>query len=190
MWRPADDARVLLMAGSTSDYAIEPRGEYVFGLVAGQAMRSRRGRERRLVRPGQIVAWDPSGGHSGTAVGDRPWSSRLIVVEVAGLAAVAGDEDALLPGDITFSEPRITDARLAREFVALHRAFERPASRLERDERLAEWLRAIVESRCPRGRARTTSVRCGWRATTSPRTRWPTSASTSWLAPPGSASSA
>src|SRR3954468_6915593 len=39
--------------GGGSQYAIEPRGEYVFGTVAGQAMRARRGRETHLVRPGQ-----------------------------------------------------------------------------------------------------------------------------------------
>ena len=59
MWRPPDEDRVLLMAGQTTQYAIEPRGEYVFGIVTGRAMRSRRGAERRLVRPGQLVAWDP-----------------------------------------------------------------------------------------------------------------------------------
>jgi hypothetical protein len=59
MWRPADDDRVLLMAGQTTRYAMEPRGEYIVGVVTRQPMRSRRGPERRLVRPGQLVAWDP-----------------------------------------------------------------------------------------------------------------------------------
>src|ERR1700750_2367923 len=68
MWRPADDDRVLLMAGRTAGYAIEPRGDFVFGLVDGAPMASRRGRERRLVTPGEVVAWDPSAAHAGTAV--------------------------------------------------------------------------------------------------------------------------
>ena len=71
MWRPADEDRVLLMAGRTTRYAMEPRGEYVFGIVAGRPMRSRRGGERRLVRPGQLVAWDPSNAHAGAAVDAR-----------------------------------------------------------------------------------------------------------------------
>jgi AraC-like DNA-binding protein len=144
MSRPGDDARILLMSGRTERYAIEPRGEYVFGIVTEQPMRSVRGRERRTVQPGQLVAWDPSGAHSGTGVGGRPWASRLMVVEVADLAAIAGDEESLLRGDVSFPEPVITDPGLARAFVALHRALETPATRLERDERLGEWLQALV----------------------------------------------
>ena len=55
MWRPADEDRVLLMAGRTTGYTMEPRGEYVFGIVDGKPMRSRRGREHRLVLPGRSL---------------------------------------------------------------------------------------------------------------------------------------
>jgi AraC-like DNA-binding protein len=145
MWRPADEDRVLLIAGQTSHYAIEPRGEYVFGVVTGQPMRSRRGRERRIVQPGQLVAWDPSSAHAGTAVDARPWTARLMVVEVAGLAQIAGDDDVSVLADVAFPEPVIPDPGLAGDFLALHAALETPATRLERDERLAEWLRALIE---------------------------------------------
>src|SRR6188472_4274696 len=93
MWRPAGHDRVLLMAGRTTRYAIEPRGEYVFGVVDEQPMRSSRGRERRVVRPGQLVAWDPSHAHAGSTVDGRPWASRLMVIEVADLAALADDPE-------------------------------------------------------------------------------------------------
>jgi AraC-like DNA-binding protein len=145
MWRPADEDRVLLMAGKTTHYAIEPRGEYVFGIVAGQAMRSRRGRERRLVRPGQVVAWDPSNPHAGTAVDGQPWSARLMVIGVADLAALAGDQESILPADVAFPEPVLRDRELTASFQELHIAFEAPGTRLERDERLTEWLRALIE---------------------------------------------
>ena len=72
IWRPAGEPHVLLMAGRTRSYAIEPRGEYVFGIVEGQPMRSRRGRERRVVRPGELVAWDPVGGARGHHGLERP----------------------------------------------------------------------------------------------------------------------
>src|SRR6202162_3254363 len=107
MWRPADEDRVLLMAGKTAHYAIEPRGEYVFGVVTGQPMRARRGRERRVVLPGQLVAWGPSGAHAGAPVAARPWSARLMVVEVADLAALGGAEEVSVLADVAFCEPVI-----------------------------------------------------------------------------------
>jgi AraC-like DNA-binding protein len=147
VWRAAEEGRVLLMAGHTTGYVVEPRGEYVFGIVAGQPMRSRRGRERRLVMPGQLVAWDPSNTHSGAAVDGKPWSARLMVVEVGALTDLACDEKSSLPANTAFPEPVLSDDKLANEFLRLHRALESPTTRLERDERLAEWLRAVIE-RC------------------------------------------
>jgi AraC-like DNA-binding protein len=145
VWRAAKDDPVLLMAGQTGHYAVEPRGEYVFGIVAGKPMRSRRGREHRLIQPGQLVAWDPSHAHSGAAVDAQPWTSRLIIVEIADLAALAGDEESALLADITFPEPALSDRQLARDFLQMHRAFDLPTTRLEHDQRLAEWLRALIE---------------------------------------------
>lgn len=145
MWRAAHEDRVLLMAGRTTSYAMEPRGEYVFGIVAGQPMRSRRGREHRLIQPGQLVAWDPSHAHAGAAVDGRPWTSRLIIVEISDLAALAGDQESDLLADIAFPEPAQSDPGLARAFLRMHAAFEAPATRLERDQRLAEWLRGLID---------------------------------------------
>jgi hypothetical protein len=59
IWRPREQDRVLLMAGQTTEYVLRPRGEYVFGVIAAQPMRARRGRQKWLVEPGQLVAWDP-----------------------------------------------------------------------------------------------------------------------------------
>jgi AraC-like DNA-binding protein len=145
MWRPADEDRVLLMAGRTTSYTMDPRGEYVFGVVAGQPMRSRRAREHRVVAPGQLVAWDPSNAHTGTAVSERPWMSRLMVVEVAHLNALANDNETDLLIDVAFPEPVISDPELANDFLRLHTALEAGATRLEQDERLAEWLHTLIE---------------------------------------------
>jgi AraC-like DNA-binding protein len=144
MWRPGPEDRILLMAGRTTHYAVEPRGEYVFGIVAGQPMRSRRGREQRLVRPGQFVAWDPSSGHSGSSATGQPWSSRLIIVEGADLAALAGDQDTDILANVAFPTPVLSDPALAGEFRRLHIALETPTTRLERDERLTLWLRTLI----------------------------------------------
>jgi AraC-like DNA-binding protein len=145
MWRHPEEDRVLLLAGQTTGYAVEPRGEYVFGVVARQAMRSRRGRENRVIRPGQLVAWDPSDAHSGTAVDGRPWSSRLMIVEASDLANLASDDETDILADVVFPEPVVTAPDLVRDFVRLHSALETPATRLERDEQLVEWLDALLE---------------------------------------------
>jgi AraC-like ligand binding domain len=146
IWRPDDEGRVLLMAGQTTHYAVDPRGEYVFGVVTDESMRSRRGRQTYLVRPGQLVAWDPSAAHTGTAADGRPWTSRLMVVETSDLAALAIDDDdeANVIAGIAFPDPVLDDQGLARGFLRLHAALEAPASRLERDDRLVEWFRTLV----------------------------------------------
>ena len=145
MWRPASDGRILFMAGTTTRYRVEPRGDYVFGTIAAQPMRSRRGRERRVVRPGQLVAWDPSEPHAGAAIDGRPWGSRLMVVEGAGFADLAGDEDEDLLAELAFPEPVLSDSQLSRTFLRLHVASEAPMTRLEQEQRLAEWLRTLIE---------------------------------------------
>lgn len=158
MWRPADEDRVLLMAGQTVEYAVKPRGEYVFGIVAGKPMRARRGRERYVVEPGELVAWDPSGAHAGAAIDGQPWSARLIVVEIADLADLASDEDSDLPGIIHFPQPVIRDPQLAQAFSHVHAALETITTRLERDERLTGWLQAVIE------RFSTANRRRSWRS--------------------------
>jgi hypothetical protein len=45
-----------------------------------------------------------------------------MVIEVADLAAIADDEDAVLTGDITFPDPVVSDPELARAFLAMHHA--------------------------------------------------------------------
>ena len=145
MWRAPDEQRVLLMAGRTTRYAVEPRGEYVFGIVGEQPMRSWRGREQRLVRPGQLVAWDPSHAHAGSAVDERPWRARLLVVEVADLGALADDSESDPLTDVLFPDPVLSDTELAAGFLRLHTTLESACTRLEQDELLAEWLRLLID---------------------------------------------
>jgi AraC-like DNA-binding protein len=145
MWRPADEERVLLMSGRTTRYAMDPRGEYVFGVITHRPMRSRRGPERRLTLPGQLLAWDPSSAHAGSAVDGKPWSARLMVVEIADLATLTVDGERSMPADVAFPEPVLSDTKLAHAFLRMHTAMETASTRLERDEQLTEWLRAAIE---------------------------------------------
>jgi AraC-like DNA-binding protein len=149
MWRPAGAERVLMMAGQTARYAIEPRGEYVFGIVSGEPMRARRGSRTYLVRPGELVAWDPSARHAGWGVDGRAWTSALMVVEIADLRALASDPEADPLADVAFPQPVLAAPDLARRFLRLHAALASPSSRLEREERLSEWLHAVVARAAP-----------------------------------------
>ena len=65
-----------------------------------------------------------------------------MVVDIADLAALAADKEVSDLAEVAFSEPVISDPRLAGDFLALHTAPETPTTRLERDERLTGWLRA------------------------------------------------
>jgi AraC-like DNA-binding protein len=83
-----------------------------------------------------------------------------MIVEAAGLAALAGGEEMNALADVAFPEPVICDPRLAGDFLALHAALQAPATRLERDERLAEWLRVVIE-RSPAHRPRRSPLSSG-----------------------------
>lgn len=155
MWRPPGDDRLLLMHGRTTRYRIQPRGEYVFGVVGGRAMRARRGRERHLVEPGQLVVWDPSDIHAGSAPDGRPWTARLMVVEVADLHLLADDPEGDPLADVAFPRPVLSDPQLADRFLRLHRALEAATTRLERDDALGEWLRAVIDRHAADRPART-----------------------------------
>ena len=145
VWRATPEDGVLFMHGRTTRYSVEPRGEYVFGVVAGQPMDARRGTFRERVVPGQVVAWDPTAAHRGDAVDGRAWTSRLLVVEAADLVALAEDLDRMPLGDVVFPRPVLTDPVLASSFWRLHSALDPQSTRLECDERLGEWLTALIE---------------------------------------------
>lgn len=150
IWRPEHASAVLLMAGQTTAYTVDPRDEYVFGIVSGRPMLARRGRTRHRVLPGQAVAWDPTDRHAGHALHGQPWTARLMVIDAAELSRLAGDhEDERPPSGVMFPEPVIGDPRLTVGFRRLHHALERSGTRLEHDEQLGGWLRAVVQCCSP-----------------------------------------
>ncbi len=120
-----------------------------------------------------------------------------MVVEVGDLASLAGDQESDLLVDVAFAEPVLSDPRgLASSFLRLHAALETSVTRLERDQRLTEWLRALIErcstqrpSRSPLSHPATTGHSV-WPATTSATGPSATSASRNSPLKPASASSA
>ena len=105
IWRAPDESWVLQMAGHSRSYAVEPRGEYVFGIIADAPMRARRGREEYFVPPGQLLAWDPLATHIGSSVGGKSWYFRLIVLEVASCGCMPRSSARPPASNMTFSSP-------------------------------------------------------------------------------------
>jgi AraC-like DNA-binding protein len=139
VWCPEGTRGALCIHGLTSEYAIDPVGECVVGLVVAGDMEVQRGRERHLFRAGDLCAWDASARHSGRPYRSRGWQARLIMVESSALAELVADPEA--GRGLRFPlQPRIDDPLLAARFASLHRALERPAPALEREVVLAEWL--------------------------------------------------
>jgi AraC-like DNA-binding protein len=99
-----------------------------------------RGRARHVVRPRDLVVWDPSARHAGSAPRGGTWAARVMVIELPALDAALDDE----LGELHFPDPVVRDARLVAGFLALHRTLEAPASTLERDTALTEWLHDLA----------------------------------------------
>jgi AraC-like DNA-binding protein len=143
VWRADVGTGAICMHGTTTSYAVDPVGEYVVGMVLAGGMRVRRGREIHRFAPGDLCAWDPSARHEGRPWRSSRWQARLVVLELPDVREVVLDPDGA-GGDVVLASPRVRDPVLARRFLALHAALERPAWRLERDTVLQEWLSALA----------------------------------------------
>jgi len=144
-WRPDGRPDLLFGRGVQSSYAVEPRGEYFLGLIVGRGFRAKRGRDRMVFQPGDLGVWDPSGNHSGSALGGA-WECRLLVLEPGVLERLLG----MTP---EFPDPVIRDRRLAAAFYRLHRASAHAGSALARDTAVLDVLNAVA-ARSPGARPR------------------------------------
>jgi AraC-like DNA-binding protein len=162
VWRADVGGGAICMHGTTASYAVDPLGEYVVGVVLAGGMRVRRGHEVHRFAPGDVCAWDPSARHEGRPWRSARWQARLVVLELPDVRELVLDPEGAV-GDVALPGPRVRDARLARRFLALHTALERPAWRLERDTLLQEWLYALagpeVAATAPRAARRDPALR-------------------------------
>ena len=126
------------MSGTTTDYAVDPLGEYVVGVVVAGAMLARRGRERFLFERGDVCTWDPSGAHSGRPYACTSWQARLLVIETPSMEAIVRVRG--VGAGHSIRKPRVRDPLLAQRFIELHRALETTPWRLECETLLMEWL--------------------------------------------------
>jgi AraC-like DNA-binding protein len=151
VWSPESTRGALCIHGVTTGYAVDPVGECVVGLIVAGDLEVQRGRERHLFRAGELCVWDASARHSGRPYRQRAWEARLMLLEqsaVAELVVDGGDAQGLrFP-----MHPRVESPFLAERFLAMHRELARPASALEREVVLSEWLRDLLASPAATGK--------------------------------------
>lgn len=141
IWRAADLDGVLAIAGTTSSYAVDPRaGELIAGAIDRGGLRVRRARATYELSAGDLVLWDASHPHAGSA--RTPWTSRLVVFETASLEALCAD--VLHPRDLEIRTPVTRDPGVRRAFAALHARIAAAAGRLERDDAVLAFAEAMV----------------------------------------------
>jgi AraC-like DNA-binding protein len=138
-WRTPEHERLIWMEGRTTHYRVDPVGEYVVGVATWPGYCLERGRRRDLVAPHQLVVLDPSSAHSGTPITREPWSGRLVVIELADVTA--GSEGV----EVTFPDPKVGGAAMAKRFIQLHETMRSAASRLERESGVAAFLHDMAQ---------------------------------------------
>ena len=136
----------LFVHGTTRSYSIDPTAECVFGVVTDGAMLARRGRERYIVRSGDLVLWDASGKHTGTPYRHDCWAARLIILPIPAVDQMLRDPD--LPAHpVAFDSPHVRDHVLAERFLGLHRAMRNATEALMQSDLLHDWLRHLTQGR-------------------------------------------
>ena len=145
-WRPEGVSGAVFLRGITRHYAVDPIAECVFGVITSGAMQARRGRERFVIQRGDLVMWDPSARHSGSAYGHDRWAARLIILPLPAVEEVMLDPD-LPVQPVAFDSPHLRNRSLAERFLALHRAMENPMGSLMQSGLLHEWFRQLTDGR-------------------------------------------
>ena len=141
IWRAADLDGVLAIAGTTSSYAVDPRaGELIVGAIDRGHLRVRRARTRYELAAGDLVMWDASHPHAGSA--RTPWASRLVVFETANIQALFADD--AHPRDLEIRKPVTRDPAVIRAFDTLHARVTGAAARLERDDAMVSFAEALL----------------------------------------------
>jgi AraC-like DNA-binding protein len=133
---------IMLMHAVSSSYVAEPNGEYHVGVIGRRRLEVIRGRERHMLRPGDLAIWDPSDVHSGAPLDGGPWEVRMLTIEHRDLDEVAADPTDPVP-DLAFPEPIVRESGMAREFVEVHRALEGSPWTLERQAGLADLFQRL-----------------------------------------------
>jgi AraC-like DNA-binding protein len=152
-WRADGAEHAIWMQGRTTGYAVDPVGEHVIGVATAAGYRLRRGRNRYIVRAGELVVLDPEIAHSGRPIERQPWSAKLLALELAKIG-----DDGGLPSRPT-PTPVVRNPSLTRKFLALHRASVAGGDILELEVMLAAFLDDLLGAPKPARRDHTCVAR-------------------------------
>jgi AraC-like DNA-binding protein len=128
---------------STHRYARHSHEGYALGVVeAGAHAFAARGQVWTAI-PGRVIIVNPDDAHDGgPAARDGNYSYRMIYVDGAVLTAALEEAEGRRVALPFFPEPVVSDAAAADRLLQLHRALERPETRLARETLL---ITALVE---------------------------------------------
>jgi len=144
IWRAPDLDGVLAIAGTTSSYAVDPRaGELIVGAIDRGHLRVRRANAVHELAAGDLVLWDASHPHAGSA--RTPWASRLVVFETASIQALFAND--AHPRDLEIRKPVTRAPALIRAFDALHAGVTAPTTRLAREAAVIAFGEALLGGR-------------------------------------------
>ncbi|MCK6450283.1 MAG: AraC family transcriptional regulator [Alphaproteobacteria bacterium] len=136
---------------STHRYARHSHEGYAVGVVeAGAHAFAARGRVWTAI-PGSVIIVNPDDAHDGgPAASDDRYTYRMLYVDGAVVAAALEEAVGRRAATSFFPDSVVGDATLAERLSRLHRAFERPEARLQRETLL---VTALVQLARRHGRA-------------------------------------
>jgi AraC-like DNA-binding protein len=120
---------------------------FAIGIIETGGQQFRPGRASSLVMPaGALCAINPGVVHEGCSATSQGWRYRMFYPSRALVARTLGDAQSRLPsGDWGLDRHVIDDPELYREFEALHVSSQLRETLLERETRIASFVRRLFE---------------------------------------------
>jgi AraC-like DNA-binding protein len=140
----AGDAELLHVRFGRFDFARHAHDRVSFGLITSGAMRLEQAGGSLVARAGDVMLYDHDRVHWGGSERGSGWTVRSLYADPGRLAALARQCGFRQRGTIGFPTPVVRDGGMARRLLALHRAAEAGAPRLETETLMLEVIVAAI----------------------------------------------
>ena len=124
--------------------------QYGFGIIERGAQKSASGRDLVEAGPDDVITVNPGEIHDGMPIGDHGRAWKMLYFDPVIMAKAMNDLSQGMAGDFEFSNPVVSDTRLAapvRELFATATQADEPAAELRYDELLLSVLAAFDRDR-------------------------------------------